>query len=254
MLAEMLERSLTEMTLNSRGHGRLLAGQGKLVAEVFARDKECCHLCGFSIPGHMEIDHLAGHRPSKASQLKTICQFCHNLRHPLWAGARKRIIPISAPELSQADLHRLAWTLLAWRDVEEGPIDAGAITGLIDARREAFRSRFGTDRAEVLFESVWMACEVGSRKANDAMLARIDMSLRFWPAELLPEAAEFDPASRLSRWMLNGFVPIADEAAAAIRDSQTVSHERIRSAMQLALEKGAERLNASATAQEENPA
>lgn len=251
MLADMLGRSLTEMLLGSRGHGRLLAGQADTVAAVFKRDRECCHLCGFSVPGHMEIDHLAGHRKATAEELKTICQFCHNLRHPLWAGARKRIIPIHAPDLSQADLHRLAWTLLAWRDVVEGPIEAGAITGLIDARREAFRQRVGTDRAEVLFEAVWMARETGSRKANDAMLSGIDQSLRFWPVELLPEAVDLDPASRLSRWTLNGYGLIAEEAAEAIRASQTASHERIRASMRMALERSAAQGGTAAAGTEE---
>lgn len=247
MLKDIHRRSMIEMKLGIRQHGALLAGQAGLVAKVFKRDRECCHVCGYRIPGHMEIDHVAGHRRGVTEgDLRTICQFCHNLRHPIWAASRSRMVPIHAPDLSQSDLHRLAWTLLAWRDVENGPIDEGAVTGAIDMRRSIFLERFGCQAADALLEA---ACglpdlKTGAGKkiggAAVGILARVDQSLRFWPTELLPMIEEFDAGCRVSTWGIGGFQVIAESAAEAIRADQDPDFERIGKAARLAIEKARE--------------
>jgi len=222
MLTDMMRRSVAELKLGVRPHAALLSGSEKISVEVFQRDKECCHVCGVRVPGFMEIDHRDGHKKSSAKSLKTICQFCHNLRHPIWAATRKRIIPIFAPDLNQADIHRLAWTLLAWRGVSEGPVDHGSVAGLIDIRRETFLKEFGCESAESLFEAAYAVAgpKMLGGKGCLPVFRKMEQSLRFWPAELLYDYEELDPGSRLSVWDVGGFRCIADEAAEAIRTDQ----------------------------------
>lgn len=245
MLKDLHRRSLVDQNLGIRRHGALLAGQGKLIRKVFKRDGETCHVCGSRVPGHMEIDHIKGHRAgASADQLRTICQFCHNLKHPLWAAGRVRMVPILAPDIPQADLHRLAWVVLAWRGLEDGPIDEVAILGDIEARRSAFLGRYGCDSADSLFEAASGLPDHPSFRGRKARaiktLARMDADLRFWPTELLAGREGFDPGSRLSTWGVGGFQVIADSAAAAIRDDQNPDFDKLRKATQLAFEKSKE--------------
>lgn len=240
MFADLVSRPLPELNLGIRAHGSILAKGDKIVAAVFKRDKERCHLCGFRIPGFMEIDHRRGHKQNtQAADLKTVCQFCHNLRHPLWSAARKRMVPIFAPDLSQSDLHRLAWTLLAWRDVEDGPIDAGAVTGLIVSRREAFHRYLGCSSAEVLFESAINMTDpkfLGPKKSA-ALFSKMEQNVRFWPTELLDSNDEADPGSRFSIWDVGGYRVVAEDAAESIRQDQKPDFDKIRAGTRIATRK-----------------
>lgn len=245
MLKDIHRRSLIDMNLGIRQHGALLAGKGDLIRKVFARDKHTCHMCGYRVPGWMEIDHVKAHRrDASLGDLKTICQFCHNLRHPFWAASRVRIIPIHAPDLSQADLHRLAWTLLAWRDVEDGPIDTGAVLSMIDERHATFMGKYGCGAADALLEAAAGLAGhrifAGKQDAAVKILSRVDADLRFWPMELQPGAAQLDAGCRLSTWSIGGFHAFADQAAEAIRQDQSPDFEKIRSAAKIAFEKARE--------------
>ncbi len=245
MLKDIHRRSLVDMNLGIRQHGALLAGKGDLIRKVFERDKETCHLCGYRIPGLMEIDHIKAHkRNAGAGDLKTICQFCHNLRHPFWAASRARIIPIYAPDISQTDLQRLAWTLLAWRDAEDSPIDPDAVYDLIDGRHATFMEKYGCGSADALLEAAAGLPEhnvfKGKSEAAVKILARVDADLRFWPMELRPGSQVLDPGCRLSTWSIGGFHPIADLAAQAIRQDQSPDFEKIRNAAKIAFEKSRE--------------
>ncbi|WP_027234546.1 HNH endonuclease [Leisingera caerulea] len=231
MLSDMLKSSLVTMNLRVVDHAALLVPQAQECGEVMKRDQERCHICGVRVPGMMEIDHLKGHRESPASDMACICQFCHNLKHPLWAGARKRIIPIFAPDMSQEDLHRLAWVALAWRNApDDAPVDVSAVISDIEARRQRLRELLGCKDAESLFEAaLGMPALIGEKEAGETLL-RIDQSLRFWPAELSEGYEGLKKGSRLSTWSIGGFQVIADEAAQAIRQDCAPDFEKIRAA------------------------
>jgi len=255
MLAELTSTPITSLNLGARDHAALAAGNEELHAEVFARDGHACHVCGSRCRDALEIDHQAGHRPTAASGLKAICQFCHNLRHPLWAASRHRIIPIYAPDISQAALHRLAWVALCWRDAPEAPLDMTGLHGMIEDRRVQLCKRLGfrgadgfaddkrtrlvelmtLGSAEALFEAALTVADdvrIGPERAVRTLTA-VDQYLRFWPTELMPGIEDLDPAARLSRWDLGGFKVIADEVAGAVREDLSPDPAKIRSLMSL---------------------
>lgn len=234
MLAELITTSLKSLNLSVRDHAALAAGQEKIVAEVFKRDGSTCHVCGSRCHDALEIDHIKGHKRQAAGGLKAICQFCHNLKHPLWAGARKKIVPIMAPEFTQADLNRLAWVLLSWRKVENATINVATVIDMIEQRRAKFEDFMGCLSAEALFEAAFTIAEkdtLGVKKARET-LTLLDQSIRYWPAELTPEYETLDPGSRLSRWDLGGFVVIADEVAENLLKDIKPNPEKIKTLME----------------------
>ncbi|MFG6082204.1 HNH endonuclease [Paracoccus litorisediminis] len=233
MLAELLTTSINVQNLGARDHAALALGQEKIHAEVHKRDRHICRVCGSRVFEALEIDHIAGHRQSKAADLASICQFCHNLKHLSWAGARKRIVPIFAPDLTQSDLHRLAWMLLAWRDAPEMPVRVAKIIDMIERRRGRFEDVAKCSSAEALCEAALTIADADQigRKAAKPVLQAVDHFARFWPAELTPEYETLDPASRLSRWNLGGFEVIADVVAEKIRNDLKPDPEKIMGLM-----------------------
>lgn len=237
-LAELLKASIPILNLGSRSHLALAAGQEQIFGEVFERDNHTCRECGIRIPGMMEIDHLDGHRRSPAASLATICQFCHNLKHPIWASARKRLIPIHAPDLSQQDIHRLAWTLVAYRNQPDAMIDAAQISD--DARQRhdrlarAFRCQVEQSdddigqpesflSAEALCEAIFSFHDhVGEARAL-AVLERLDGIVRFWPSDLSWEREDVPTAGLLSHFDLGGFSLISEEFEAAANLATAIS-------------------------------
>lgn len=239
MLSDLISTSIKSLNLSVRDHAALAAGQEKIVAEVFKRERNTCHVCGSRCHNALEIDHVKGHKQQPASGLKAICQFCHNLKHPLWAGARKKIVPIMAAEISQVDLNRLAWVLLTWRSVDAAPINVAATIELIEQRRAKFEDYMGCLSAESLFEAAFTIAErenLGMKSAKD-VLTLLDQSIRYWPAELTPEYETLDPGSRLSRWDLGGFVVIADEVAESLMADIKPDPEKIKTLMEKIREK-----------------
>lgn len=232
MLSDMLKSSIVTMNLRLVDHAALLAPQVDTCRAVQAREKERCHVCGFRVPGFMEIDHLNGHRMSKAKDLSCICQFCHNLKHPLWAGARKRIIPIYAPDMSQEDLHRLAWVMLAWRDLadDDTPVEISGVISDIEDRRDRMTKLLGCRDAESLFEAVLGLPDLVGKKEAAATAMRVDQYLRFWPAELTADYEQMPKSARLSTWDIGGFKVVADQAAQAIREDAKPNFDKIRAA------------------------
>lgn len=212
MLSSTLKIPPNVLALNARSHGRILATQRKQVEACFAKSDWTCHVCGIRVPEMMEIDHLDGHRPGANAKLATICQFCHNLKHPLWAAARGRLVPLFAPDLSQSDLHRLAWTLVLLRDAEGDFPDADAIIAAVEKRTVSFAETFGTRAVSAFLESaINLPTMIGEMAAP--VLLKIDQSVRFWPADLTADADDLPPAARLSAWDLTGFRKATKTAA-----------------------------------------
>lgn len=233
MLAQIISTSVNSINLGARDHAALGAGSEALYAEVHKRDRHTCRGCGFRIFEGLEIDHLAGHKPAKAKDLGSICQFCHNLKHPIWSAARKKIVPIFAPDLSQSDLNRLAWTILAWRDVPDAPFAADKLLNLIDRRRGRFEDVMHCSSAESLFEAALTISDRSQlgRKVARGVLEGIDGFTRYWPSELTPEFEDLTPASRLSRWNAGGFTVIADVVAERILADLKPEPEKIQALM-----------------------
>lgn len=232
MLADMMNRSMVTMNLRLVDHAALLVGDAKTCADVFMRDGERCHVCGSRAPGMMEIDHLKGHKKCKKEELATICQFCHNLQHPLWAAARKKIFPIYAPELSQADLNRLAWVALSWRDHEreDVPFDLSKLHAAIEHRRKEIERLLGCQSAASLFESAFILRDQVGEKAAAKTLMQVDQFLRYWPSEVVEDPSDLPASARLSTWSYGGFKIIADMAARSIRGSLSPNFEQISKA------------------------
>lgn len=226
-LADIVQTPSTRLKLSARDHARLLEGK---LAEMRSASKksgdQCCD-CAITIPGYMEYHHSKGHTKTLApGSLVTICQFCHNLRHPIWAAERKRFVPVFAPDYSQADLHRLAWTCLAWRD--EIPEQVDVILADMAERNALLEGVTGAVAAAPLIEAALSVAEdkaLGAR-ALDA-LARVDRALRFWPAELTEDFDELAPAARVSRWDDSGFTVMASEVAQALRGVSEVTPAQI---------------------------
>jgi hypothetical protein len=231
MLSDMIKSSMVTLNLRAIDHGSLLTREAKKCQEVFNREKDRCHVCGFRIPGYMEIDHLKGHRPCPASDMSCICQFCHNIKHPIWSAARKRIVPVYAPEFTQEDLHRLAWTVLAWRDGEgDLPVSIADIPALMASRHEKIKDILGCMDAESLFEAaLGLPRLLGDNVAAETLM-KIDQFLRFWPSELMPDHESLPKGARLSNWTIGGFRVVADDVAAAIRQTYATDFEKVHDA------------------------
>lgn len=229
MLSQIVTIPLSILTLGSRAHAILLADAAKACAEVFERDKETCHICGTRIPGFMDVDHIQGHKPCTSKDMRCICPFCHDLRHPLWAASHRRIIPIYAPDLSQADITRLAWTLIGLRGIDGAAAQVSRILEDVKKRATRLAEILVCSEAEPLFEAAFTAREVMGEKKSSEVLLGIDQYLRFFPAELLRESK--DPiSSGLSSWRLGGFLRLEEGVADAARGGKTIDIPRLEAA------------------------
>ena len=122
---EIVRTDLSILGMGARAHSELASNNPKAISECLARDDWTCCICRTRIPGFMEVDHVQSHGPCQADQLRTICQFCHNLRHPLWAALRGRFRIFWAPGLEQLWINRIAWhVLFASRSRSDGEIDS----------------------------------------------------------------------------------------------------------------------------------
>lgn len=230
MLASIITSPINLLSLGSRAHAVLLAGDDKICGQVFERDGDTCRICGISAPGCMEIDHVKGHARCGPEGLAAICTFCHDLRHPLWSASRGRIKPIFAPELSQVDVTRLAWIVLAQRG--DPAVDIAGLVAGVKARARRMEEVVGCSGAEPLFEAAFTAAKMmGPEKGREVML-KVDQSLRFWPTEVFTEKPDesLPSAARMSSWSLGGFRIFAEDAAKAFRGAQAIDAERLMKA------------------------
>ena len=237
MLSQIVKTPLPILTLGSRAHAMLLSESARACSEVFARDKETCHVCGTAVPGFMEVDHVKGHKPSEARDLRCICPFCHDLRHPLWAAAHRRFVPIHAPDLTQVDVTRLAWTLIGLRGNEPAAQQAGQILEDVKKRRNTIKDLLACTEAEPLFEAAFTAFQMlGEKKAAEILLG-IDQYLRFFPSEVLRRDGE--PVSAgLSSWRLGGFTRLEAGVVDACRGPGDLDVPRLQAAANSVSAKG----------------
>ena len=242
MIAEILERAASapgHLRLGARQHSILAGLRQKEIARALVASQWTCHCCGVSLPQLMEFDGGHGGTPVKA-----ICQFCHNLDHPVWAAVRGRLEPIWAPDLDGPTLSRFSWTLLAlgqifpdslggdldpgddereppaiseaWREVlRPAARRASGLREMLENRRELFQARFGaTATAESLLEGVMVhrgRVESGKRAALDELLAGV----RFAPALVVRGYEATEPPARVSAWNGTDFEDLSGRIGAA---------------------------------------
>lgn len=173
-------------------HELILRADMHKVPEVMRKSDWTCCVCGVRIPGYMQLHHSKGHRPGQPQHLKPICSFCHDMEHPLWAANRKRIVPVDAPDLTQAQISMIAWTVLSLtggkmpfesdRALDEGVIRVG---DNMAERREAISSMTGAKDADAVLQG---AITVNAQLSKDApgrkAFAKIMGRVRFAPSFL----------------------------------------------------------------------
>jgi len=186
------------LNLGARDHALLNATMTTEIAAALKAGDWICHVCGVRLEGMMEIDHLKGHRRSAATELAPICQFCHDLKHPMWAMARKRAFPVYAPDLAQKDLSRMSWSLLGEMTREEGGAVFEAVLGAIGERESAAFDLLQGENMESALEAVLVIRDrEGMEKARRAA-ETLDEGLRYLPVCVRD-------GGPLTRWTPEGF-------------------------------------------------
>lgn len=202
---------------------------GRLEGVFKAHDWTCCD-CGTRIPGCMQIHHSKGHgRIDDVAALRPICVFCHDVRHPIWAANRKRIVPIDAPGKDQAALNRFFWAHLALeRQRESDEIadanQAEAVQELRDTlrnRRNAVRVNLETADGDSLIEALRTFYERQKASGNAAMLAEADRiqrtvveRTRWAPAIFFDDVA----GNSLASWGIGGYRNRTQDVLASLPD------------------------------------
>ena len=228
-----------ELTLGARAHSMIL---GKAMGPASARlamDDWTCRVCGIRIPDCMEVDHLDGHAPCSSSGLSAICQFCHNLRHPLWAAARGRFRLFWGPDASQRDVHRAAWQVFFASGRVDG-IDAdpelrsaaALVVEDIDRRERALECIAGSAVACGFLEALLAARDLLPDSAFRGIAASLDGAVRFWPsaADRAADREIAGPAS-MACWREGRFEDLSAEAAARHWETEQ-SSDRLRGLFQ----------------------
>ncbi len=120
--------------------------------KIFEKDQYTCRCCGFASKKYQEILFIDGNKANTAeSNLATICIFCHQCFNLDQVSTMRSGVLLWLPEISQTDLHHMARAIYVAR-ISQGPI-AEAARRALDAlmkRREAVRSRIGTDDPYIL--------------------------------------------------------------------------------------------------------
>ena len=144
------------LSLGACHHYALNAAMPDRVRDALRSASWTCHVCGAYLPGFLEIDHFDNHEPGSRGPIAPICQFCHDLKHPLWAVARDRMVPvIMPPEISQSTLTRLCWLIIScglhWPDTARQMQD---IVRKLRCREPSYDCVIDTCGIADLFESV----------------------------------------------------------------------------------------------------
>lgn len=169
-----------------------------------------CEACGLTAPEEMEIGHRDGdHHNQRRSNLRCLCAFCHLVDHPVAALRRGRATLLYAPDLEQADVSRIAWSL-AWLIRELGQMyqessgppgcDIGATRSTLEttlmARRKRAMRELGLDgrdpaaAAALYFELARQAIVMESIATTD--VAPLLQKVRIAPTFMLPQVAPLD--------------------------------------------------------------
>ncbi len=203
MFGLILSGGLRHLTLSARDHALINGTMGQEIVTCFKTRDWTCHLCGVKLKGLMEVDHLKGHQRCSAAEIAPICQFCHDLRHPIWSVSRKRLFPILAPDLDQRALTRLSWALLSEMTRPGGRDSFEEIAGALSERESAAFELLDGDNMESALEAILVIRDRNGAEAARKLAADLDAQLRYVPSCV----RDGEP---LRRWTPEGFreVPI----------------------------------------------
>lgn len=189
------------LALSARDHALINAAMADAIATCFRDHDWTCHVCGIRLEGLMEVDHLQGHRPSRAADVAPICQFCHDLRHPVWAMSRKRAFPIHAPGIEQRSLTRFAWTLLSEMTRETGEDSFESIMEAIGERETAAHDMLEGENMEAALEAILVLRDKIGLESVSRTCRELDAHIRFLPTCLRD-------GGPILRWTPAGFRPL----------------------------------------------
>ncbi|MCY3878036.1 MAG: HNH endonuclease [Rhodobacteraceae bacterium] len=200
MLLRILETPAEELVFGARFHAMLAGGSPAAIAACLRRDDWTCHICGIRLRNYMEVDHI--HRHEAGASLRTICQFCHDLRHALWAANRGRLCVFWAPALAQIQLTRLAWhVLLASAEEELAPI-ADDIAADVRRRERVLADIVGTSDPAGILEAMITLKRLGGETEFQQAVSLLGGVLRFWPTAANRISGK---AAGLKHWRDGGF-------------------------------------------------
>lgn len=199
----LLQRPRTELLFDPHQQARRNAAMPHRVQQALHRHDWTCNVCGVRLPGLMEIDRLDSRGPGYDGQLAPICQFCQDLKHPLWAAAHHRLVPVALPEMNQRKFTRLCWIMLSRAPHEERgaqrlrPVIDTLARRLIQAKRT-----LGATHMTQAFEALFIVLDLVGTESANAIARRLDGCVRLMPAAIL------DP-STLCTWTGEDVVPVS---------------------------------------------
>ena len=181
MFGLVLSGGLRPLTLGARDHALINGTMGPEIVSCFTARDWTCHLCGVRLEGLMEVDHLRGHQTCSAADIAPICQFCHDLRHPIWSVSRRRVFPIFAPDLDQRALTRLCWALLSEMTRPGGRETFEELSGALSERESAAFELLDGDNMESAIEAILVIRDRNGPEAARKAAADLDAQLRYVP-------------------------------------------------------------------------
>lgn len=225
MFESLIDTPQRTASLGARQHALLLNSNPDAGLKALKRDNWTCHVCGTRLVGLMEVDHLKGHKLCGSDGLAAICQFCHDLKHPVWsltqrwfeprdievendrASERKlsRSVLIYAPDITQNEISRMSWAAL----IDRG---AGFTSGpLIDAlseRADKAIDFLNVEDPAAIVEVILKLRDDRGEAAARAICKKIDKVIRVVPGALFHDRG-------LVKWTSSGFKTIDLDVLAA---------------------------------------
>ena len=234
-MQEIADSEPDVLALGARSHSIIAGACFESVAARLAQDDWICCACSTRIPECMEVDHAEEHEACGPERLRTICQFCHQLRHPIWAALRGRIRLFWGPGFCQADINRLAWQVFFASPDGKGAIadealaDAAARTvDDVDRRERVLEQIVGSSHPEAFFEALFTSRDLLSESDFLSVSALLDSFIRFWPtAADRASALRASDGSGLKCWRKGRFADVSAEAISSYW-SEEANADRLR--------------------------
>ena len=223
------------LAMGSRAHSVIAGACLDSIAARLALDEWTCSVCSTRIPEFMEVDHAGRHEVCDPERMTAICQFCHQLKHPVWAGLRQRTRLFWGPGLDQADINRTAWQVFfaspdsKGMTVDEAVADAAARTVEdVDRRERVLEHIVGSAHPEAFFEALFTARDLLADAEFLSVSALLDSFVRFWPTAADRASAHRAPSRNgLKCWRKGRFVDVSTEAVSTYW-SEELSRGRLR--------------------------
>ncbi len=142
----------TSGSTSSASAGKSPSVPKEVKQKIFMRDNDTCQCCGFKSKKYQEVQNISDDALDLSEDnLKTVCIFCSQCFNLDKVSVMRSGVLLWLPEIKQPDLHHIARAIYVAR-ISQGPI-ADAARKALDAlmqRREAVRSRIGTDDPYIL--------------------------------------------------------------------------------------------------------